>query len=307
MCDDRFTSSGLAANFTPTSAALTGLFVHSAVRTTGDVTFAHPVLDGVQKAIVQTQKSNLHFHPTDCPQREKRGWTGDAQFTSRQASLNLDMRQLYGNWLQTMADHDDAGCAIAGIAPVFPQTNKDICCNPKYIHTLSLAWLDFARVSAACSWGRGRAVAFSLFLISPPFPPSFFFLGGGGGGAYSISILTGIPSINDCRGRFSAGRHSSFGCDYTGIPNGTFKDTGGSVADVVPDRAQAGPTSQTADDDELGFQRHMVPAHFRFAKGKPPLNWNLMTPEAASCKRAALTGLAVRVLSRAVPGDVPSM
>ena len=53
----------------PTAVDLTGLFVHSAVRTTGNVSFSHPVLDGVQKAIVQTQKSNLHFHPTDCPQR----------------------------------------------------------------------------------------------------------------------------------------------------------------------------------------------------------------------------------------------
>jgi hypothetical protein len=87
---------GLADAFVPTAQALTGLFVFSAVKSTGRVNFSHPVLDGVQAAIVQTQKSNLHFHPTDCPQREKRGWTGDAQFTSRQASLNLDMRQLYG-------------------------------------------------------------------------------------------------------------------------------------------------------------------------------------------------------------------
>ena len=150
---------GLASGYSPTPADLTALFVHSAVKRNGNVSFANPVLDGVQKAIVQTQLSNLHFHPTDCPQREKRGWTGDAAFTSRQASLNLDMRQLYGNWLQTMQDHDTAGCALAGVAPVFPQTNKDICCNPK---------------------------------------------------------------------------HRSFGCDYTGIPNGTFSRTGGSVADVVP-------------------------------------------------------------------------
>jgi alpha-L-rhamnosidase len=70
---------GLAKSYTPTTADLTGLFVHSAVRSTGNVSFSHPVLDGVQKAIVQTQKSNLHFHPTDCPQREKRGWTGDGE------------------------------------------------------------------------------------------------------------------------------------------------------------------------------------------------------------------------------------
>lgn len=150
---------GLAGNYVPTTADLTGLFVHSAVDRTGNVTFSHPVLDGIQDAVVQTQLSNLHFHPTDCPQREKRGWTGDAQFTSRQASLNFNMRQLYGNWLQTMADHDQVGCAVNGAAPAFPQTNKDICCNPK---------------------------------------------------------------------------HGSFGCDFTGVPNGTFTDTAGSVADVVP-------------------------------------------------------------------------
>lgn len=69
------------------------------------------------------------------------------------------MRQLYGNWLQTMQDHDDVGCALNGATPVFPQTNKDICCTPK---------------------------------------------------------------------------HNSFGCDFTSIPNGTFTDTRGSVADVVP-------------------------------------------------------------------------
>jgi hypothetical protein len=150
---------GLAGNYEATPGDLAGMFVHSAVRRTGNVSFSHAVLNGVQKAIVQTQLSNLHFHPTDCPQREKRGWTGDAQFTSRQASLNLDMRQLYGNWLQTMQDHDETGCASGGVAPVFPQTNKDICCNPE---------------------------------------------------------------------------HKSFGCDFTGIPNGTFTDTSGSVADVVP-------------------------------------------------------------------------
>ena len=89
-------------------------------------------LNSIQKAIVQTQLSNLHFHPTDCPQREKRGWTGDAQFTSRQASLNFDMTLLYRNWLQTMVDHNYVGCALNGATPVFPQANIDACCYSKH-------------------------------------------------------------------------------------------------------------------------------------------------------------------------------
>ena len=150
----------LAASYTPVPTDLVGLFLHSNVSQRGHVSFPHsPVLNGIQAAIVQTQLSNLHFHPTDCPQREKRGWTGDAQFTSRQASLNFDLTLLYEHWLWTMLDHDHAGCALHGTTPVFPQANKDICCFPKY---------------------------------------------------------------------------SKFGCDYTGIPNGTFDQIQGSVADVVP-------------------------------------------------------------------------
>jgi hypothetical protein len=57
-----------------------------------------------------------------------------------------------------MADHDQVGCA-SNSAPLFPQANTDICCDPK---------------------------------------------------------------------------HTSFGCDYTGVPGGLFNETHGSIADVVP-------------------------------------------------------------------------
>ena len=52
------------------------------------------VLNVVQHCIVHTQLDNLHSIPTDCPQREKRGWMGDAQWTSEEASLNMDMQSL---------------------------------------------------------------------------------------------------------------------------------------------------------------------------------------------------------------------
>jgi|EP01047_Picozoa_sp_COSAG01_P087696 hypothetical protein len=49
---------GLSPTYHPTAADLTGLFIHSAVERTGNVSFSHPVLDGVQRAIVQTQVSD---------------------------------------------------------------------------------------------------------------------------------------------------------------------------------------------------------------------------------------------------------
>ena len=157
---------GLNIEYTPKASDLTAIFLHSNVRQTGNVSFPlkFNLLNQIQASIVQTQLSNLHFHPTDCPQREKRGWTGDGQLTSRQASLNFDMVHMYDHWLQTMVDHDTVGCVVdhsnATHFPIFPQANVDVCCDPK---------------------------------LGP-----------------------------------------KFGCDYTGIPNGTFSNTLGSVADVIP-------------------------------------------------------------------------
>ena len=53
-------------------------------------------LNKIQKAYIYTQLSNMHSHPTDCPTREKRGWTGDSQLTSGGAALNFDALTFYG-------------------------------------------------------------------------------------------------------------------------------------------------------------------------------------------------------------------
>eukprot|EP01050_Picozoa_sp_SAG11_P009964 SAG11_NODE_975_length_6331_cov_4.407895_2_plen_1251_part_00 len=67
-------------------------------------------LNALQKMIVRTQLNNLHSVPQDCPHREQRGWGGDAQVTSGEASLNLDLSSFYLNWLTTMRDIQLAGC-----------------------------------------------------------------------------------------------------------------------------------------------------------------------------------------------------
>eukprot|EP00041_Stephanoeca_diplocostata_P034486 m.1179680 g.1179680 ORF g.1179680 m.1179680 type:complete len:955 (+) comp24529_c0_seq57:140-3004(+) len=117
----------------PTADALTALFVHSVLPATGSVHFnasALQVLNGIQRAYVYTQLSNVHGHPTDCPTREKRGWTGDSQLTAGGAVLNFDAAAFYGNWLTTMRDHQAVNCAPANTPPAFPQANVDVCCDP---------------------------------------------------------------------------------------------------------------------------------------------------------------------------------
>lgn len=62
------------------------------------------LLNRIQSAIVLTQLNNLFSIPTDCPNREKRGWMGDAQVTALVAIWNLDMAAFYSNWIRSMED-----------------------------------------------------------------------------------------------------------------------------------------------------------------------------------------------------------
>jgi hypothetical protein len=92
---------GLPAGVEPTKETLVQHFVHSDVPEVGAAQFppmvaASPngtadILNRLQSATVYAQRSNLMSIPTDCPQRERRGWLGDAQMSSNEAILNHDM------------------------------------------------------------------------------------------------------------------------------------------------------------------------------------------------------------------------
>ena len=102
------------AAFTPDKTTLTGLDMHSSVPSAGDVTVATvtsvgkgivpDVLNKIHAMTRASQLSNLWGIPTDCPQRERRGWTGDAQSSSDEAMLNFDMRGFYAKYLRDMMD-----------------------------------------------------------------------------------------------------------------------------------------------------------------------------------------------------------
>ena len=57
---------------------LTGLFIGSDLKTRGRVETSDAVLDKVNAITLQSYRCNFMGLPTDCPTREKFGWTGDA-------------------------------------------------------------------------------------------------------------------------------------------------------------------------------------------------------------------------------------
>ncbi|TSJ37216.1 Bacterial alpha-L-rhamnosidase [Mucilaginibacter corticis] len=89
---------------TLTKESLTGYFMHSDVAVLGDVSSSNTTLNKIWAATNASYLSNFFGYPTDCPQREKNGWTGDAHIASETGLYGFDGITIYEKW---MADHRD--------------------------------------------------------------------------------------------------------------------------------------------------------------------------------------------------------
>ena len=87
-----------------TKESLTAYFMHSDVPAAGSIYSSNPTLNKTWQAANASYLSNLFGYPTDCPQREKNGWTGDAQINIETGLYNFDGITIYEKWL---ADHQD--------------------------------------------------------------------------------------------------------------------------------------------------------------------------------------------------------
>ena len=83
---------------------VTGYFMHSDVPVAGTLNSSNPLINKLWSATNNSYLSNLMGYPTDCPQREKNGWTGDGHFAVETGLYNFDGITVYEKWL---ADHRD--------------------------------------------------------------------------------------------------------------------------------------------------------------------------------------------------------
>lgn len=84
--------------------SLTAYFMHSDVPPIGKIETSSDLINKLWRAANNAYLSNLMGYPTDCPQREKNGWTGDGHFAIETALYNFDGITIYEKWL---ADHRD--------------------------------------------------------------------------------------------------------------------------------------------------------------------------------------------------------
>lgn len=89
----------------PTLETLRGLVVHSAVDTIGRFECSDRLLNRIHDMFCRTILDNYHgCVPSDCPHRERLGYTGDGQVVAATAMLNLDVPQLYTKWTGDIFD-----------------------------------------------------------------------------------------------------------------------------------------------------------------------------------------------------------
>lgn len=100
-----------------TKESLSGCFMHSDVKPVGSITSSNSLLNKIWAATNASYLSNLFGYPTDCPQREKNGWTGDAAVAIETGLYNFDGITVYEKWLADHRDEQQPNGVLPAIIP----------------------------------------------------------------------------------------------------------------------------------------------------------------------------------------------
>ncbi len=128
---------------TPTPENFTGIALYSDLPLTGTFTCSDPRLNQLQQNILWSQKSNFLEVPTDCPTRERAGWTGDAQIYAPTASFLMETAGFFRQWLRDLATEQEPDGKVPLIVPAVAGVENSL---PQIVALLggSAGWGDAA-------------------------------------------------------------------------------------------------------------------------------------------------------------------
>lgn len=91
--------------------------MHSDVPVKGTWHSSSDMLNRLWRATNRSYLSNLFGYPTDCPQREKNGWTGDAHLAMEVGLFNYDVITIYEKWMNDFIDEQRPDGMLPAIIP----------------------------------------------------------------------------------------------------------------------------------------------------------------------------------------------
>jgi alpha-L-rhamnosidase len=102
----------------PTADDIVACVVQTDFKEAGSFKTSHELVNKMQEAILWAYRGNFtNGFPTDCPHREKNGWTGDAHLASELAMYNFQNTAAYEKWIQDIIDEQQPDGNVPAIVP----------------------------------------------------------------------------------------------------------------------------------------------------------------------------------------------
>jgi len=99
---------------------LAGVVVHTQLRRTGSFECSDPKVNALHEAAVWSFRGNACDIPTDCPTRERAGWTGDWQLYVPTAAFLYDVAGFTTKWLRDLAAGQWDNGVVGNMVPMPP-------------------------------------------------------------------------------------------------------------------------------------------------------------------------------------------
>lgn len=96
---------------------VTMLQAYSDVYSRAKFTCSDETANTLYAMVLNSDVSNIHYFPTDCPHREKNGWTGDAAASAEHMVLTLTVERTWREWLRHIVKAQDDLGRLPGIVP----------------------------------------------------------------------------------------------------------------------------------------------------------------------------------------------
>lgn len=100
-----------------TNELLTYLVTHSDISVIGGFECSDERANRLFAMARNSDMSNFHYFPVDCPHREKHGWTGDASMSANHMVLQYDVEKSFCEWLRNIRKAQNDVGALPGIVP----------------------------------------------------------------------------------------------------------------------------------------------------------------------------------------------
>lgn len=96
----------------------TGIVIGSDNEKSGEFFCSDSRLNRLQENISWSQRSNLIGIPTDCPTREKAGWTGDVYIYGKTSCFNQNLLSFYEEWLKSVRSEQMENGGVQNTVPL---------------------------------------------------------------------------------------------------------------------------------------------------------------------------------------------